>query len=63
MEEFFRDLKSADMDDKDIEAVKEIFVVQGIKFVHLNGLTERGLKEDGIIKRGVRNTILSVLGL
>lgn len=63
MLEFYEELAAADMDVEDVEAVKGVFVVQGIKFVHLSGLTDSELKEYGITKGGVRKTILSVLGL
>ena len=64
MDLFYDELKkevghSADVDD----IIKPVFETQHFGIRQLPNLTDAKLKEDGIIQRGLREAILTVLGL
>jgi hypothetical protein len=67
MEEFFDKLKTVqEVDDGDIQTIKDCFVKQKIKFRQLMAtgdlaMTDAELKDYGINQGGLRKAILSVI--
>jgi hypothetical protein len=67
MEQFFHKLKTEqELDDDDIQTIKDCFGNHKIKFKQLTetgelAITDAKLKEDGISQRGLRTAILSVI--
>ena len=67
MEEFYETLKNnQDLDDDEVQIIKDRFKEQKIKFKQLMqtgdlAITDEKLKDDGITQRGLRTAILAVI--